>query len=203
QLEASYVASFHHQKGNSTTPIDSEWLILNYLDDLVETKKYFHENFKRNIGDYKFIPNVGLAVPLNNLNDIGRLFCFLPLPVSMPFPISVHGYFTVGTNRRSIWSTTDDEYMAVDASPFLKLNDLYNKFWPIVKGGPSSTDDIGKVDEISTTSYESSFQESKFHWLSLYNGYLEDGEFYSLNIKNICNCDYGLILFLHLEIKII
>ncbi|RIA79343.1 hypothetical protein C1645_717754, partial [Glomus cerebriforme] len=103
QLETSYVASFCRQEGNSKE-IYSKWLILNYLDDLLKTKKYFHEKFDKDIGAYKFIPNVGLAVPLNNLDATGRLFCFLPLPISMPFLVSVHGYFAVSTNRRSLWS---------------------------------------------------------------------------------------------------
>ena len=96
QLEASYVASFSRQKGYSKDP-NSEWLILNYLDDLLKAEEYFQEKFGKNIGDYKFIPNVGLAVPLNlnDLNITGRLFCFLPLPISMPFLVSVHGYFAV------------------------------------------------------------------------------------------------------------
>jgi hypothetical protein len=69
---------------------------LNYLDDLLETQTYFQNNFRKNIRDYKFIPNVGLAVPLNDLNVTGKLFCFLPLPIPMPFSVSVHGYFAVG-----------------------------------------------------------------------------------------------------------
>jgi hypothetical protein len=97
-LQASYVASFSRWERN-TEGIKSSWLIFNYLDDLNKTETHFIENFKKKIGDYKFIPNVGLAVPLNNLNDFGRLFCFLPLPISMPFPVSVHGYFAVRTDE--------------------------------------------------------------------------------------------------------
>ena len=99
QLETSYVASFSRQQKKYPKEEISSWLILNYLDDLLKTEAYFHENFGKHIGDYKFIPNVGLAVPLNNLNVTGRLFCFLPLPISMPFPVSVHGYFAVRINE--------------------------------------------------------------------------------------------------------
>jgi hypothetical protein len=98
QLEATYVASFSRKKGDSKET-NSKWLILNYLDDLLKTEAYFQRNFKKNIGEYKFIPNVGLAVPLENLNTTGRLFCFLPLPIEMPFLVSVHGYFAVGVNE--------------------------------------------------------------------------------------------------------
>jgi hypothetical protein len=88
RLETSYVASFCRQKGEFEE--NSKWLILNYLDDLLETEKNFDD-----IRDHKFIPNVGLAVPLNDLNVTGKLFCFLPLPIDMPFLVSVHGYFAV------------------------------------------------------------------------------------------------------------
>jgi len=93
QLETSYIASFYRQSGNFGE--NSSWLILNYLDDLLETEEYFQKEFKKSIRDNKFIPNVGLAVPLDNLNATGRSFCFLPLPHSMPFLVSVHGYFAV------------------------------------------------------------------------------------------------------------
>ncbi|CAB5344104.1 unnamed protein product [Rhizophagus irregularis] len=228
---SSYVASFsrkkkrHHKETNY-------WLVLNYLDSLLEAEAYFQKKFKRNIGDYKFIPNVGLALPLGDLDVTGKLFCFLPLPVNMPFQVSVHGYFAVSTNRRTLWSAADNEDLAVDASARLKVkwnhylfekvlpkawakflrelpsnvpniqpNDV-NKFWPIVNSdkksvlsnifckdllqnvitnldikdhvfkGPSTSNTIGTVD--ISLHYTSSFQESEFYWLSIYNGYLED-----------------------------
>ncbi|CAG8453449.1 13573_t:CDS:10 [Rhizophagus irregularis] len=159
QLETSYVASFSRQRKGYPKEISS-WLILNYLDDLLKAEAYFHENFGKYIGDYKFIPNVGLAVPLNNLNATGKLFCFLPLPIDMPFLVSVHGYFAVSTNRRSLWSAADNEDLAVDALARLKVewnrylfekvlpkawvkflrelrsniqSDNIYEFWPIVK----------------------------------------------------------------------
>jgi hypothetical protein len=93
QLGTTYVASFYRQKRGSEET--SSWLILNYLDDLLDAEAYFQENFNKSIGDHKFIPNVGLAVPSDDLNATGRLFCFLPLPITMPFLVSVHGYFAV------------------------------------------------------------------------------------------------------------
>jgi hypothetical protein len=95
QLKATYVASFNRQKRNSKES-NSKWVIMNYLDDLLETEAYFQNNCGKSIRDYKLIPHVGLAVPLGDLNVTGRLFCFLPLPILMPFSVSVHGYFAVG-----------------------------------------------------------------------------------------------------------
>jgi len=103
QLEMkSYIASFSRQRKDGPKETN-KWLILNYLDDLLKTEKYFQENFRKNIGDYKFIPNVGLAVPLSNLRATGTLFCFLPLPISMPFRVSVHGYFAVSIKGFDIY----------------------------------------------------------------------------------------------------
>ncbi|CAG8452125.1 2916_t:CDS:2 [Funneliformis mosseae] len=121
QLESSYVASFRRKRGNEKGDSDP-WLILNYLDDLLEAEKYYQKNFSKSIGEHKFIPNVGLAVPLNNLDATGRLFCFLPLPISMPFLVSVHGYFAVSTNRRSLWAPADNEDLASDAIARLKVS---------------------------------------------------------------------------------
>ncbi|GET65068.1 hypothetical protein GLOIN_2v101486 [Rhizophagus irregularis DAOM 181602=DAOM 197198] len=53
----------------------------------LETKAYFHKNFGKYIRDYKFIPNVDLAVPL-----INNYFAF---SINMPFLVSVHGYFAI------------------------------------------------------------------------------------------------------------
>ncbi|GES93021.1 histidine kinase-like ATPase [Rhizophagus clarus] len=124
QLESSYVASFRHQEGEGSDGEVREWLILNYLDDLLDTEAHFQKRFKKNIGDHKFIPNVGLAVPLDSLNVSnapGRLFCFLPLPIDLPFLVSVHGYFAVSNNRRSLWSAAGNEDLAIDGLAYLKI----------------------------------------------------------------------------------
>ncbi|CAG8638947.1 3619_t:CDS:10 [Rhizophagus irregularis] len=121
QSQASYVATFSRQNGDFKEP-NSSWLILNYLDNLKEAEALFKEKLR----DYKFVPNVGLAVPLDNLNDTGRLFCFLPLPISMPFCVSVHGYFAVSTNRRSLWSAADKEDLAEDGSAHYKV--MWNRY---------------------------------------------------------------------------
>ncbi|GBB90419.1 hypothetical protein RclHR1_17380001 [Rhizophagus clarus] len=260
QLEATYIASFSRQKEDSKEP-NSKWLILNYLDDLLKTDAYFKDKFKKSIGEYKFIPNVGLAIPLGNLNATGRLFCFLPLPIEMPFLVSVHGYFAVSNNRRSLWSPADKEDLAFDALANLKIEwnkylfekvlpkawvkllqelplkisdirsrDLY-KFWPIgenisrsinifckdllknviesfsiedrVFEGPSSSIIIGNVPQVSADSYNS-FQESEFHWLSLYNGYLDNKLLADINLlKIIGNIGFPVISVPHDIIRVL
>ncbi|CAB5118095.1 unnamed protein product [Rhizophagus irregularis] len=64
-----------------------------------ESKAYFHKNFGKYIRDYKFIPNVDLAVPL-----INNYFAF---SIDMPFLVSV------STNRRSFWPAADNEDLRV------------------------------------------------------------------------------------------
>ncbi|CAB4393354.1 unnamed protein product [Rhizophagus irregularis] len=258
QLEtSSYVASFSRQKGVRSKETNN-WLILNYLDSLLETEAYFQKNFKRNIGEYKFIPNVGLALPLSDLEVTGKLFCFLPLPVNMPFHVSVHGYFAVSTNRRALWSAADNEDLAADALARLKvewnqylfekvlpkawakfLRELpfkiprvqpkdVHKFWPIVNRdkksalisfckdllqnvvsnldiedhvfkGPSTSNTIGTVNGVPNDSYDtSSFQESKFYWLSIYNGYLKDEKWPIYDLYDtIENIGFPIILNSH------
>ncbi|GES91935.1 sacsin isoform X1 [Rhizophagus clarus] len=195
QLQASYVASFSRQQKGDCKKIS--WLILNYLDDLNEAETYFQNKFNKNIVEYKFVPNVGLAIPLENLDVTGRLFCFLPLPISMPFRVSVHGYFAVSTNRRSLWSAADNEDLAADALARIKvawnrylfevvLPKAWVKFLRKIHRGPSSSNTIGTVYGVPAESYnDSSFKGSEFHWLSISNGYFEDERLFNYDVSKI------------------
>ncbi|CAI2164944.1 17359_t:CDS:2 [Funneliformis geosporum] len=126
QLYTSYIATFCRQKGDSKEK--RTCLILNYLDDLLETEVYFQSNFNRSIRDYKFIPNVGLAVPLNDLSAAGRLFCFLPLPIYMPFPVSVHGYFAKIFSKIKDCYCLKDEVLVCFVAPILDYEVTNNNF---------------------------------------------------------------------------
>ncbi|CAG8459386.1 23598_t:CDS:10, partial [Dentiscutata erythropus] len=121
-LESVFVATFRQQRGNEK-PQESQWIIFGWLGDLNATATYFNETFKMKITDYKLIPNVGIAIPLNELETTGRLFCYLPIPTMLtPFCASVHGHFAVSTNRRQIWSTTDAEDLAEGTLAKLKVS---------------------------------------------------------------------------------
>ncbi|CAG8528665.1 22758_t:CDS:10 [Dentiscutata erythropus] len=129
------------------TPRDIQWIIFGWLGDLNAAATHFNDIFKKKIIDYKLIPNVGIAIPLNEPETIGRLFCFLPLPILMPFRASIHGHFAVSlflvfsyvaldyifdpfvfvlqkvsTNRRTLWSTTDAEDLAEGTLAKLKVS---------------------------------------------------------------------------------
>ena len=50
-------------------------------------------------------PKYGIAAPLNEDTPIvGRVFCFLPLPVFTNLPVHVNGQFALNNNRRSLWN---------------------------------------------------------------------------------------------------
>ncbi|CAJ0823892.1 18417_t:CDS:10 [Entrophospora sp. SA101] len=128
----AYIAEFSKcVNKKDSKPEIQKWLILNYLDNLNKAEKYFIKQFQRSIEEYKFVPNVGLAVCLDDQQALGRLFCFLPLPIEMPFRVSVHGYFAVSTNRRSL--PADNEDLAVGSLARLKVGwnqYLFNQVLP-------------------------------------------------------------------------
>ncbi|CAG8500276.1 16559_t:CDS:10, partial [Racocetra persica] len=117
-LESVYVAIFHQKMGIEKVKI-SQWIIFNWLGDLNDVEEKFQSNSRKN---YKFIPNVGIALQFDDYAAFGRLFCFLPLPISMPFRASVHGHFAVSANRRSLWTASDNEDLADNALAQLKVS---------------------------------------------------------------------------------
>ena len=84
-----------------------KWLICNQLDSsILSFSKYAYSTA------IKLIPWTGVAVPLSfdepifeqiQKTSIGKLFCFLPLPLEHHLPININGYFAVASNRRDIW----------------------------------------------------------------------------------------------------
>ena len=53
----------------------------------------------------KFIPYIGVAYPLSNIqvNNKGQVFNFLPLPIYSNTSFLINGYFELSSNRRDIW----------------------------------------------------------------------------------------------------
>ncbi|RIA90178.1 hypothetical protein C1645_823675 [Glomus cerebriforme] len=120
--------------------------------------------FNKNIVEHKFVPNVGLAVPLNNLNAIDALARIKVTWNRYLFEIVLPKAW-VEFLRELLLKVTN-----------IKSNDLY-KFWPIFKEEPSSASTIGKISEVLVESYNLS--SSEFYWLSPSNGYLEDGKHFN------------------------
>ncbi|KAF0428041.1 Sacsin [Gigaspora margarita] len=120
-LESIFIAKFCRKCGNDD-PQNDQWIIFTWLGDLNAAENYFQSKFEKSISTYKFIPNVGIALPLENKKVTGRLFCFLPLPIVTPFRGSVHGYFAVSTNRRTLWTAADSEDLAYHSLARLKVS---------------------------------------------------------------------------------
>ena len=81
----------------------NEWLIQQGLGDL--------DNSKQN---WQFInqvlPKHGIAVPLKPSQFFhSKVFCFLPLPIESNLPVHINGQFVLGTNRRSLWNSDNED----------------------------------------------------------------------------------------------
>ncbi|XP_041427476.1 sacsin isoform X1 [Xenopus laevis] len=79
-----------------------------------ESLQMFSQNKRFNT----YLPVAGVALPLRkhydteklapNLRDFsGKVFCFLPLPVSSGLPFHLNGTFAVMSNRKNLWDTTE------------------------------------------------------------------------------------------------
>ena len=98
---------------NQSKEENQEWTVLHYICKMDPEVKRLSEQLKQ-------LPWVGLAFPLRpktkQASDLGRIFCFLPLPPgddedsNTGFPVHVHGSFSVTDNRRSLkWPSKDRE----------------------------------------------------------------------------------------------
>ena len=79
-----------------------EWLIQQGVGDLNNSKQ-----------NWQFInqvlPKHGIAVPLKPLSFHSKVFCFLPLPIESNLPVHINGQFILGTNRRSLWNSDNED----------------------------------------------------------------------------------------------
>ncbi|RIB30272.1 hypothetical protein C2G38_453030 [Gigaspora rosea] len=101
--------------------INSEWLIINYIADVNDEN---YAKFKTYIRDCKFVPNVGLAARIDYVSkNIGKLYCFLPLPGNKDdFSVSINGCFAVSKNRRHLESSMDDDLVIINFINFINAN---------------------------------------------------------------------------------
>jgi hypothetical protein len=101
-----------------------------------------------------------------------KFLCELPLKVPDIQPSDLYKFWPIVKESTLINASSSINTFCKDllrnVIRFLGVNDR-------VFRGPSSSNAIGQVAGISRASYKAlSSQESKFHWLSLSNGYLED-----------------------------
>ena len=98
-------------RGRGLAPVTQKWFVVHYVS------REFYQ-VAEIATELKQLPWVGLALPLQPMTkqatDLGRVFCFLPLPPSddddsnTGLPVHVHGSFSVADNRRSLkWPAAD------------------------------------------------------------------------------------------------
>ncbi|XP_065181452.1 sacsin-like [Sycon ciliatum] len=63
----------------------------------------------------RVVPWGGVAIKLNGDKtmqrpDPGKVFCFLPLPQSQPFPVHINAFFAVASSRRDIEHADDEKF---------------------------------------------------------------------------------------------
>ena len=115
RVKSGFVLSRCYQASITCTlrqvTITQQWLVENYIST---TNPEVHSMAAK----LAQIPWVGLAVPIGGKTkhgeNLGRIFCFLPLPPSddadsnSGLPVHVHGSFSVADNRRSLkWPAED------------------------------------------------------------------------------------------------
>ena len=97
--------------GRGLAPVTQQWFVVHYVS-------HNNDQVAEIAAELKQLPWVGLALPLEPLTEqatnLGRVFCFLPLPPSddddsnTGLPVHVHGSFSVANNRRSLkWPAED------------------------------------------------------------------------------------------------
>ena len=96
--------SLKNHSVNLASTYVTEWLVVSCLGK--------GKSFQMAVDDETLIPIGGIAAKLGkygktecNLSKMepgGLLFCFLPLPISTPFPVHINGYFAVHSSRTHI-----------------------------------------------------------------------------------------------------
>ena len=84
-----------------------KWLIQQGIGDLEDKQQTWNY-----ISQVK--PKHGIAAPLSSSPEhirafFGKVFCFLPLPVSCNLPVHVNGHFILNASRRNLWQSTASE----------------------------------------------------------------------------------------------
>ena len=89
---------------NSKEVLQEKWLVQQGVGDIEnKAQKWSY------ISQVK--PRHGIAAPfVQDKNQLcGKVFCFLPLPISSGLPVHVNGHFILDSSRRSLWSSTTPE----------------------------------------------------------------------------------------------
>ncbi|KAI0308425.1 hypothetical protein OF83DRAFT_261596, partial [Amylostereum chailletii] len=82
------------------------WRVVETLDSVTDYTQLLDEKLGYRtsgiLAREKMTPRVGLAAPLDGLSDGGRLFTFLPLPISTGYPCCINGTFALTVDRQHL-----------------------------------------------------------------------------------------------------
>ncbi|CAG8553264.1 9550_t:CDS:2, partial [Cetraspora pellucida] len=182
-FETTYRMNFCQSSNQGS--IKSEWLIINYIADLNDEH---YMKFKTYIRDCKFVPNVGLAVRIDDVSkNLGKLYCFLPLPGNKDdFSVSINGCFAVSAWNKYLFEKVIPiawKKLLSQAAECISFKQIYT-LWPIPKDGYSRRLDENSclwanllqnvVNQIDPNLY---VFRGPSKYLSINNGYLTDNTF--------------------------
>ena len=162
---------------NQSEVAKQKWTVLHHI-----CKK--HPEVQRLSEQLKQLPWVGLAFPLRpetkQASDLGRIFCFLPLPPgddedsNTGFPVHVHGSFSVADNRRSLkWPSEDRETDASANWNYLLLQHVvspaYAELIKYLVANHAKEDDVEDRDRDAHDVYRAwpTLSRVKFRWLKM------------------------------------
>ncbi|CAG8487317.1 15918_t:CDS:2 [Racocetra fulgida] len=187
-LETAFIAEFRRKRGDDDPQVD-QWIIFTWLDDLNAAENYFQNNFKKSISTYKFIPNVGIALPLND--TWAKFLVRLPIEVPRINKSEFYDFWPIVQKSISGSSTNFFERLLLSTVENLNIDDE-------VFCGPSVSYALGNVVEISQKSFTS--HKTEFHLLSIDNGYFPD-EYASDEISKIVGSIGFPVINIKLEVK--
>ncbi|KAK7036693.1 hypothetical protein VNI00_011358 [Paramarasmius palmivorus] len=117
------------------------WVILHTAHDSEGAEAHLSVTSKADVAaalrDHKLSPEMALAIPVPlsvGHRNVGRLFTFLPLPLSTGFPVHVHGLFSLTQSRQNLRNNGEVGIAEGSSdSVLIKWNEMmFNVFLPKV-----------------------------------------------------------------------
>jgi sacsin len=107
---SSMTGTTHRCNVNVTTTasdcVSRSWRVLHASWPNSEAAKLIWNRLGYDVGTklerHKLLPKVGIAIPLPSSSHNGRLYTYLPLPLSTGFPCHIHGLFALTPDRQHL-----------------------------------------------------------------------------------------------------
>ena len=109
------ISEFHLDSAGQEVSTNEEWLVQQGIGDLNNEKQLW--SFVNTVK-----PRHGIAAPINMeplllmsptsatespQTFVGKIFCFLPLPIVTKLPVHINGNFILNSTRRDLWLSTE------------------------------------------------------------------------------------------------